>query len=103
MKIIAIMGSPKGKGSGYKVVRMVEERMKRKGEVDFDYVFLKDANLQLCKGCFACVTKGKEYHYETRINPIKKAAVNLVVSLVMNMMKDMGPGEVQWPPKQKEA
>ena len=264
MKIVAIMGSPKGKGSGYKVVRMVEERMKQKGEVDFEYVFLKDANLGLCKGCFACVTrgedkcplkddraaleqkllaadgvilnspayvenvswlmknfidrfaytnhrlrffrqkvllvansggagleqpvkamenalggsrivgklcvgtppwpqtanavakkekaitaaaeklytacmntalpapsfndymrfviqkkisescvqwlpadfefyKGKEYHYETKIGPVKKAAVNVMVSLVMGMMKDMGPGDVQWPPKQKEA
>lgn len=264
MKIVAIMGSPKGKGSGYKIVRMVEERMKQKGTLDFEYVFLKDANLAQCKGCFTCVTKGedkcplkddraaleakllaadgvilsspayvenvswlmknfidrfaftnhrlrffrqkvmlvansggagldqtiaamqnalgggrvvsklgvgtppwpqtanavakkeksigaaaeklytscldtalpvptfneymrfviqkkvsegceqwlpadfefykgKDYHYETKIGPVKKTAVNLMVSLVMNMMKDMGPGNVQWPPKLKEA
>jgi hypothetical protein len=29
MKIIAVMGSPKGKGAGYKIVRMIEDRMKR--------------------------------------------------------------------------
>ena len=60
MKILAIMGSPKGKGSGYRIVRMVEERMKQKGAVDFEYLFLKDANLGLCRGCFACVTRGEE-------------------------------------------
>ncbi|HEY3273936.1 MAG TPA: flavodoxin family protein [Methanocella sp.] len=59
MKILAIMGSPKGKGSGYKVVQLVEKRMKELGEVDFRYLFLKDANLQMCKGCFVCVTRGE--------------------------------------------
>jgi multimeric flavodoxin WrbA len=59
MKILAIMGSPKGKGSGYKVVRLVEKRMKELGDADFRYLFLKDANLQMCKGCFACVTRGE--------------------------------------------
>lgn len=264
MKIIAIMGSPKGKGSGYKIVRMVEERMKQKGAVDFEYVFLKDANLAMCKGCFACVTrgedkcpikddraaleakilaadgvilsspayvenvswlmknfidrfaftnhrlrffrqkvmlvansggaglkptiaamrnalggasiiselsvgtppwpqtanavakkeksigiavekfynacqvtslpvptfneymrfviqkkvseecmqwlpadnefyKGKDYHYETKVGPVKATAVKVLVSIVMNMMKDMGPGNVQWPPREKDV
>lgn len=60
MKILAIMGSPKGKGGGYRIVKMVEERLKRKGEADFEYVFLKDANLAMCKGCFTCVTKGED-------------------------------------------
>ena len=31
MKIIAIMGSPKGKGSGYKIVKMIEDRMMAMG------------------------------------------------------------------------
>ena len=61
MKVIAIMGSPKGKGNGYKVVRMIEDRLKQAGEVDFEYLFLKDADLQLCKGCFTCVTRGEDY------------------------------------------
>jgi multimeric flavodoxin WrbA len=59
MKVLAIMGSPKGKGSGYKVVQLVEKRMKELGDVDFRYLFLKDANLVMCKGCFACVTRGE--------------------------------------------
>jgi multimeric flavodoxin WrbA len=59
MKVLAIMGSPKGKGSGYKVVQLIEKRMKEAGDVDFGYLFLKDADLGLCKGCFACVTRGE--------------------------------------------
>ncbi len=60
MKIIAIMGSPRGKGAGYQVVRQIEGQMKSMGDVDFEYLFLKDANLQPCKGCFNCVTKGED-------------------------------------------
>ncbi len=60
MKVVAIMGSPKGKGSGYKVVRQIEDRMKAMGEVEFEYLFLKDADLKTCIGCFNCVTKGED-------------------------------------------
>ncbi len=60
MKILAIMGSPKGKGSGYKIVRMIEDRMKAMGNVEFSYLFLKDANLKLCTGCYTCIAKGED-------------------------------------------
>lgn len=60
MKILAIMGSPRGKGSGYGIVRMVEDRMKAMGDVEFEYLFLKDANLRLCTGCYTCMAKGEE-------------------------------------------
>jgi multimeric flavodoxin WrbA len=60
MKILAVMGSPKGKGNGYKAVQLIEKRMNELGAVDFEYLFLKDTDLQPCKGCFACVTKGED-------------------------------------------
>ncbi len=60
MKIIAIMGSPRGKGSGYKIVKMIEDRMKVMGEVEFEYLFLKDANLKPCIGCYNCMAKGQD-------------------------------------------
>jgi multimeric flavodoxin WrbA len=60
MKILAIMGSPKGKGSGYKIVRMIEDRMKTLGDVEFAYLFLKDANLKPCTGCYTCMAKGED-------------------------------------------
>lgn len=61
MKIIAIMGSPKGKGSGYAMVRKVEAAMKETGDVDFEYIFLKEAGLEQCRGCFLCVSRGEQY------------------------------------------
>ena len=60
MKILAIMGSPKGKGSGYKIVTMIEDRMKAMGDVEFVYLFLKDANLKSCIGCYTCMAKGED-------------------------------------------
>jgi multimeric flavodoxin WrbA len=60
MKVLAIMGSPKGKGSGYKIVKMIEDRMIAKGDVEFEYLFLKDANLKPCTGCYVCMTKGED-------------------------------------------
>ena len=60
MKVLAIMGSPKKKGNTYKVTRKVEERMKQLGSVEFEYLFLKDADLKMCSGCFNCVKKGEE-------------------------------------------
>jgi NAD(P)H-dependent FMN reductase len=60
MKILAILGSPKGKGDGYKLVTSVEQEMRQLGEVEFDYFFLREQRLEPCKGCFVCVTRGEE-------------------------------------------
>jgi multimeric flavodoxin WrbA len=60
MKIIAIMGSPKGKGSGHKIVKMIEDRMIAMGNVEFEYLFLKDVNLKPCIGCYNCMAKGED-------------------------------------------
>lgn len=60
MKIIAIMGSPKGKGSGYRIVKIIEDKMKAMGDVEFEYLFLKDANLMPCTGCYICMAKGED-------------------------------------------
>ncbi len=59
MKVLAIMGSPLKHGNTYKVVKRVEEEMKGQGEVDFEYLFLAEALLEDCRGCFNCVTKGE--------------------------------------------
>jgi multimeric flavodoxin WrbA len=54
------MGSPKGKGSGYKIVKKIEDRMKVLSEVEFEYLFLKDTNLKPCIGCYNCMAKGED-------------------------------------------
>lgn len=60
MKVIAIMGSPH-KGKGYKIVQKIETELKLTDNVDFKYIFLSDVNFQMCKGCFACISKGETF------------------------------------------
>jgi hypothetical protein len=60
MRILAIMGSPRKKGNGFKVINRIEARMKTLGPVAFEYLYLKDVNLEMCRDCFLCVRQGKE-------------------------------------------
>ena len=59
MKVLVIVSSSRGKGNTYKVTKQFEEKIKKLGEVEFDYLFLKEANLKPCRGCFTCVTRGE--------------------------------------------
>lgn len=67
MKVLAIIGSPK-KGNSYRITQQVENRLKSytnsesigKVDLEFDYLFLKDADLELCKGCFVCIPRGED-------------------------------------------
>ena len=59
MKIVTIMGSPR-KGNTYRAVRRIEENMKAMGDVEFEYLWLKDASLANCKGCTVCFLKGEQ-------------------------------------------
>jgi NAD(P)H-dependent FMN reductase len=59
-RVLAVVGSPKGKGNTYRVVKAVEERMKALGDVELEYLFLKDANLEMCRGCFGCILHGED-------------------------------------------
>lgn len=61
MKILAIMGSPRRNGNTYKVTRKVEEKMKQLGDVEFEYVFLRDLDLKPCLGCGTCFLKGEDH------------------------------------------
>ena len=60
MKVLAIMGSPR-KGDSYGVTKQVEAEMQNIGPVEFEYLFLKDVNLEQCRGCFNCISRGKEF------------------------------------------
>ncbi len=61
MKILTIIGSPRKKGNSYQAARNLEEEMKKKGDYEFEYLFLKDAHLEACKGCFNCISLGIEF------------------------------------------
>ena len=59
MKVLVIVGSSRGKGNTYKVTKQLEEKIKKLGDVEFNYLFLKETNLEPCRGCFTCVTRGE--------------------------------------------
>jgi hypothetical protein len=29
-------------------------------DLEFDYLFLKESNLEMCEGCFACIPRGED-------------------------------------------
>lgn len=60
MKVLTIIGSPKGKGKGYKIAKKVEEQLMSYGTVENEIILLKEFNLKPCIGCFQCVKKGIE-------------------------------------------
>ena len=61
MKILAIIGSPRKKGNTYRVVEQIKEKMlEYDNSIDFEYLFLRDYNLQMCTGCFACIGQGED-------------------------------------------
>ena len=59
MKVLVIVGSSRGKGNTYKVTKQLEEKIKKLGDVEFNYLFLRETNLKQCRGCFTCVTRGE--------------------------------------------
>ncbi len=60
MKILAIIGSPR-KANTYRTVQKIEQIHKQISDCEYEYLFLKDIRLDLCKGCFVCISKGEEH------------------------------------------
>ena len=60
MKILVIIGSLR-KGNTYHTVQKVEQLHKKISDCEYEYIFLKDINFGLCKGCFTCISKGEEH------------------------------------------
>jgi multimeric flavodoxin WrbA len=61
MKVLTIIGSPRKNGNSYQAAKKLEENIKHKGDYQFEYLFLRNFNLQDCKGCFNCISRGIEY------------------------------------------
>ncbi len=59
-KVTAVMGSPQKRAS-YQALQEFEKNLKSYGEIDFEYVHLKDYHLEYCKGCCLCFNKGEEH------------------------------------------
>jgi multimeric flavodoxin WrbA len=53
------MGSPH-KGNTFEITQRIEKKLKEHSDVEFEYVHLKDLDIQPCKGCFLCFVKGED-------------------------------------------
>jgi multimeric flavodoxin WrbA len=72
MKILVVMGSPR-KGNTYQAAKKIEESMQSMGNVEFEYLMLKDAGLSQCSGCFVCFVKGEDHcPYKDSVSAIEK-------------------------------
>lgn len=59
MKILAIMGSPHS-GNTLEITQRIETKLRQLGDIEFEYIHLKDINLKPCRGCFQCFIKGED-------------------------------------------
>lgn len=59
MKVLVIMGSPR-KGNTFRAAQRIEETMRSLGDVEFEYLMLRDVRLEPCRGCMACFEWGEE-------------------------------------------
>jgi multimeric flavodoxin WrbA len=57
-KVLVIMGSPR-KGNTYDACEQIRTELEKRVEVEFEYLWLKDVNLQSCRGCFNCFLVGE--------------------------------------------
>lgn len=58
--IVCFIGSAQKKGT-YEGVQMFSEMMKMQSEVEIEYIFLSNYNLEFCNGCKVCFNKGEEF------------------------------------------
>lgn len=59
MKLLAIIGSPRKDGNTFAVVEKISDKLKSLGDIEIEYLFLSDINLELCKGCCSCFINGE--------------------------------------------
>ncbi len=59
MKIIVIMGSPR-KGNTLRACEEFKKHLQEICPAEFEYVWLKDARIEPCTGCFVCFPLGEE-------------------------------------------
>jgi multimeric flavodoxin WrbA len=60
MKVLVIMGSPR-KGNTYHAAERIREILQEKIPVEWEYVMLRDIDMEQCKGCFTCFERGERF------------------------------------------
>ncbi len=59
-KILMISGSPRSNGDGAKILKELELNFRDNAEVESEYLFIKDYNIEACRGCLVCRKKNDE-------------------------------------------
>ncbi len=59
-KILVVTGSPRKNGDTAKLVRTIEEKIREYGDAEFFRIFLREKNLQFCRGCLVCMKRGED-------------------------------------------
>ncbi len=59
MNILVIMGSPR-KGNTFRACEEFRGHLQKICPAEFEYVWLKDAHIEPCKGCFVCFPNGED-------------------------------------------
>lgn len=60
MKLLALMGTPRKKGNGVRILEHLEASLGRMGDVSLEYLFLGDLDLPYCRGCKLCITRSEQ-------------------------------------------
>ncbi len=77
MKILAIISSPRRKNT-YNAIKEIERIHKQHYDCEYEYLFLNKINLEGCRGCHICLTKGEEFcplkdDHDVIVNKIESA------------------------------
>jgi multimeric flavodoxin WrbA len=60
LKVTALIGSPRRKNTLH-LVEIIEDELKRLGDVKVEYVLLGERNIEFCRGCMTCLARGWEF------------------------------------------
>jgi len=60
LKVLVIMGSPR-RANTYHAAERIREILQESAPVDWEYVMLRDADLEQCRGCYTCFERGEEH------------------------------------------
>lgn len=60
MKIVVLMGSPRKKDS-FSVCKVIEDKINSVCSTEFEYIYLRNMNIEDCKGCDQCFKKGEQF------------------------------------------
>lgn len=57
-RVLAVIGSPH-RGATVRAVEGIEARLRAAGGIEVEYLCLRDAGLEPCRGCFRCIAAGE--------------------------------------------